>query len=274
MPELPEVETIRRSLLPHLVGQQFRGVTVRQASLREPVDAAALQRLVTGQRIIGLSRRAKYLLVHLASGHLLAFHLGMTGRLLIASSNRAIEPHDHLIFHLEHGRELRFHDVRRFGRCFVIAAAELASHPRFRRLGIDPLEPECSADYLRARARSVRKPVKNLLMDGTVLSGVGNIYANEALHLAAINPRTPAGRLGRARWERLRTALRRVLEEALCQGGTTFSDFVDGEGRRGYFALALRVYGRQGQPCPRCGRPIRRFVQAGRSTFYCPSCQH
>lgn len=274
MPELPEVETIRRSLLPHLRGRVITQVTVRQPALRERVDAVALRRCLTGQRIVDIHRRAKYLLFHLASQHALVIHLGMTGRLLIEPASRPANQHDHLLFHLDDGRQLRFHDVRRFGMCFVVANGSLAGHPRFRHLGVEPFDAASSPDYFVRRARGGRKPVKNFLMDGTVVVGVGNIYANEALFVAGVNPKTAAGRIRRARWERICAALRNVLEDAIDKGGTSFSNYVDGEGRKGYFALELRVYGRAGEPCKGCGNQVRRIIQAGRSTFYCTRCQH
>jgi formamidopyrimidine-DNA glycosylase len=201
------------------------------------------------------------------------FHLGMTGRLWLGKPIDQDALHDHLIFSLGPELELRFHDVRRFGMCFYTTAKALAEHPRFRHLGPEPLAPEFSSPYLQKRARGLWKPVKNFLMDATVVVGVGNIYASEALFQARIHPNCEVGRLRRPQWDRLCGAIKGVLQAAIDAHGTSFSDYVDSEGRRGEFQNQLLVYGREGEPCERDGRPIKRIVQAGRSTFYCPTCQ-
>ena len=273
MPELPEVETIRRGLAPQIVGRQITAVRVRQPQLRERVDVKALQEQVVGCTIDTVDRRAKYILVRLQPALVLVLHLGMTGRLRVGQPAAADATHDHLIFQLGPDLELRFNDPRRFGMCFLTPAATLSEHPRFRHLGPEPLSDDFSEAYLQGRARGRRVPVKNFLMDASIVVGVGNIYASESLFLARIRPTREVGRLRRLHWQRIYTAVQHVLREAIEHHGTTFSDYVDSEGRRGEFQNRLLVYGREGETCCRDGRRIRRMVQAGRSSFYCPGCQ-
>lgn len=274
MPELPEVETIRRGLVLRLVGHEIVGVRVRQPYLREKVEVDTLQTSVVGRTIVDIERRAKYLLMQLRPEGILVFHLGMTGRLWLGKPIAQDALHDHLIFRLGPDLELRFHDIRRFGMCFYTTAKELPEHPRFRQLGPEPLSPEFSSAYLRKRASGLWKPVKNFLMDAAVVVGVGNIYASEALFLARVHPNREVGRLRPRQWDRLGEAIKEVLQAAIDAHGTSFSDYVDSDGRRGEFQNQLLVYGREGEPCVRDGRLIKRIVQAGRSTFYCPTCQH
>jgi formamidopyrimidine-DNA glycosylase len=273
VPELPEVETIRRGLLQRLVGHQISAVRVRQVFLREAVEVDTLQTYVVGSTIAGVDRRAKYLLIQLRPEGILVFHLGMTGRLWLGKPSDQDAPHDHLVFGLGPDLELRFHDTRRFGMCFYTTFKELPEHPRFRHLGPEPLSPEFSSVYLQERARGLWKPVKNFLMDASVVVGVGNIYASEALFQARVQPHREVGRLGRQHWERICSAVKEVLQAAIDAHGTSFSDYVDSEGRRGDFQNQLLVYDREGEPCVRDGHAIKRMVQAGRSTFYCPRCQ-
>jgi formamidopyrimidine-DNA glycosylase len=273
VPELPEVETIRRGLLQRLVGLAIIGVRVRQPYLREKVEVDTLQTHVVGRTIIDIERRAKYLLMQLRPEGILVFHLGMTGRLWLGKPIAQDAPHDHLVFHLGPGLELRFHDTRRFGMCFYTTAKALPAHPRFQHLGPEPLSADFSSAYLQGRARGLWKPVKNFLMDASVVVGVGNIYASESLFLARVHPNRAVGRLRRPQWDRLCMAIKEVLQAAIDAHGTSFSDYVDSDGRRGDFQNQLLVYGREGAPCRRDGRPIRRMVQAGRSTFYCARCQ-
>ncbi|HEX2253535.1 MAG TPA: bifunctional DNA-formamidopyrimidine glycosylase/DNA-(apurinic or apyrimidinic site) lyase [Thermoanaerobaculia bacterium] len=287
MPELPEVEVLRRSLEPHLLGATVERVEVRSPALREPLDGEGLVRDVEGRRVAALRRRAKYLLVDLAAPTAgagpestaepttLVLHLGMSGRITVAPPGEPVgtDPHEHLVFHLASGPTLRFRDPRRFGRAFSLPTAAVEADRRFARLGIEPLGPQLSGDLLRRAARGRRGPVKPFLMDASVVVGVGNIYASEALWEAGIHPTRSVARIAPARWERLAEAVRRVLTRAIAEGGTTLNDFADGEGRSGYFQVSLAVYDREGEPCRRCATPIRRRVQAGRSTFYCPGCQ-
>jgi len=311
MPELPEVEVLRRSLEPHLAGETIAAVDVLSPALREPLDRAALESLA-GRKVERLRRRAKYLLVELSGGTTLVLHLGMSGRILLVAPDVPVEPHTHLVFRLRSGRELRFRDPRRFGRAFVLPTSELPADPRFAGLGIEPLgaegagggepgalhgatpagapgdlrEPAAEAGggsaqarggldgaHLRRAARGRRGPVKPFLMDAAVVVGVGNIYASEALWAAGIHPKRSVSRISAGRWDRLAAACREVLRRAIAEGGTTLNDFADGEGRSGEFQVSLAVYDREGLPCPRCATPVRRLTQAGRSTFYCPGCQ-
>lgn len=273
MPELPEVETVRRTLIPHLVGRRLERVTVREARLRARVDARALRRLVQGRRVLSVRRRAKYLLVDLEGESILMLHLGMTGKLGILAPERPLRNHDHVLWDLDDARQLRFNDARRFGLVMAFAASLEATHPRLRDLGIEPLSDLFDADEMFGASRRSRQPIKGYLMDAKRIVGVGNIYASEALFAARIHPARAACRVSRQRWHDLVDAVRDTLGAAIEQGGTTLRDFANVEGEAGSFAVRLSVYGREGEPCPRCSRPVRRVVQAGRSTFYCAACQ-
>jgi len=277
MPELPEVEVLRRSLEPHLVGDRIERVEVTNASLREPVDVPRLRRAARGREVVALRRRSKYLLIDLEGGWTVVVHLGMSGRLTLAPAAAPPEPHEHVAFHLRSGRRLRFRDPRRFGVVFAARTAELEADPHFVHLGPEPLETGLSGKVLGevlARAAAGRRgPVKAFLMDAGVVVGVGNIYASETLHRAGVHPGRSVARISRQRWQRVAESAMAVLRQAIAQGGTTLNDFADGEGRSGYFQVSLTVYDREGEPCLACGRPVRRIVQAGRSTFYCPGCQ-
>jgi formamidopyrimidine-DNA glycosylase len=273
MPELPEIEVLRRSLEPLLVGDAVARVEVRSPALREPIDREGLERRLAGRRIEGLSRRAKYLLVELAGGSTLAVHLGMSGRLTLAGGDSPPEPHEHLAFHLASGRKLRFRDPRRFGLAFAVATEGLVADRHFVHLGIEPLSAGFSGEILRLAARGRRGPVKAFLMDARIVVGVGNIYASEALFRAGVHPARSVGRISPGRWDRLARSVVEVLSQAIAEGGTTLNDFRDGAGESGYFQVSLAVYDREGEPCPRCGAPIRRSVHANRGTFYCPRCQ-
>lgn len=273
MPELPEVEVLRRSLEPHLVGDLIERVEVRFGALREPIRVRQLRRHTAGRRVAGLRRRAKYLLIDLEGGSTLVVHLGMSGRLTVAPAEAPAEPHEHVAFFLASGLRLRLRDPRRFGLVFALPTAHLGRDPHFAHLGVEPLEPGFSGALLAAAARGRRGPVKGLLMDGTVVVGVGNIYACEALFAAGIHPARSVARIAAGRWEGLAAAVRDVLSRAITEGGTTLNDFTDGDGESGYFQVSLAVYGRDGEACRRCGRRLRRLVQSGRSTFYCPGCQ-
>jgi formamidopyrimidine-DNA glycosylase len=277
MPELPEVEVLRRSLEPHLVGDRIERVEVTNPSLREPVDVPRLRRAARGREVVALRRRSKYLLIDLEGGWTVVVHLGMSGRLTLVPAAVPPELHEHVAFHLRSGRRLRFRDPRRFGVVFAARTAELDADPHFVHLGPEPLEPGLSGKVLGevlARAAAGRRgPVKAFLMDAGVVVGVGNIYASETLHRAGVHPGRSVARISRQRWQRVAESAMAVLRQAISQGGTTLNDFADGEGRSGYFQVSLTVYDREGEPCLSCGRPVRRIVQAGRSTFYCPGCQ-
>ncbi len=269
MPELPEVETIRRSLLPKLTAAAIQSVTVRERRLRRPIDSDFESRL-RGRRILGIARRGKYLLFDLDGGDRLLVHLGMSGSLEMRRSNAPEQPHDHVRFVLDRGRTLVFNDPRRFGLMRVARPTEL---DELERVGPDPLGEDWSADRLRPLVRGRLRPIKNLLMDQTLLGGIGNIYANEILYRAGIRPTRRARTLRRPELEALARAMRVVLADAVRLGGSSISDFRDGNGRPGYFQLRLAVYDRAGDPCQQCGTLIRRLVLAGRSSFCCPRCQ-
>ncbi|UYG08159.1 bifunctional DNA-formamidopyrimidine glycosylase/DNA-(apurinic or apyrimidinic site) lyase [Halomonas sp. M4R1S46] len=275
MPELPEVETTRRGIAPHVEGREIVEVIVRQPRLRLPVPDDLAERLV-GARIGGLSRRAKYLLVPVQAGGAAAasllWHLGMSGSLRIARLGELPKKHDHVDLVLDDGAILRYHDPRRFG--FVDwLQGDPARDPRLARLGPEPLSEAFDGDRLHALSRGRRLAVKPFLMDNAVVVGVGNIYAAEALFLAGIDPRRAAGRISLARYRRLAAAVREVLAAAITQGGTTLRDFVGGTGEPGYFAQRLNVYGRDGEPCRRCGAELHLVTLGQRASVFCAECQ-
>ena len=270
MPELPEVETTRRGLAPHLLGRRIVAVQLRRAELRWPI-AGEITRLLPGQRIGAIERRAKYLLLHSAAGSAL-IHLGMSGALRVLPQAQPPGPHDHYDLRLDDARLLRYTDPRRFG-CLLWQAPG-TQHPLLAGLGPEPLGDAFDGAYLWQQARGRRAPIKTFLMDQSVVVGVGNIYAAEALFAAGIHPLRPAGRVARARCDALADAVRRILAHAIERGGTTLRDFISPDGLPGYFEQELAVYGRAGAACRRCGTPIRSARIGQRSSFYCPRCQH
>ena len=268
MPELPEVETTRRGISPHVLGREVRKVIVRESRLRWPVPSHLNQHL-TGARITLVSRRAKYLLIETNRG-ILMVHLGMSGSLRIMPAETPPLFHDHIDVMLDDGQCLRYHDPRRFGSFHWL---EGLKHPLLDHLGPEPLSNSFNGLYLYERSRGRQVSVKQFVMDGKIVVGVGNIYANEALFMAGIHPARAAGRVGLGRYESLVGTIKTVLGDAIEQGGTTLRDFVGGDGSPGYFAQQLRVYGRQGQPCRACTSVLREIRQSGRSTVLCPKCQ-
>jgi formamidopyrimidine-DNA glycosylase len=270
VPELPEVETTRRGIEPHLRGRAAAALIVRQRQLRWPV-ARELGRRLAGQRIGSIGRRGKYLLLEVGDGTLI-IHLGMSGSLRVLADDTPPGPHDHIDLVLDNDRRLRFTDPRRFG-AWLWTCEPPGQHPLLCGLGPEPLGADFSSDYLYTLSRGRRVAVKNFIMDSHVVAGVGNIYANEALFRAGIHPARAAGRVASARYARLHATIRTVLEDAIKQGGTTLRDFVGGEGRPGYFRQHLQVYGLGGTPCRNCGTPVRETRTGQRSTFYCPACQ-
>lgn len=268
MPELPEVETVRRSLRPSLVGRMIERVDVRERRLRRPI-AADFERRLVGRRIDDVARRGKYLLFALDDHAWLVVHLGMSGSLEMRAS-AAAAPHDHVWLHLDGGRLLVFNDPRRFGLMHVCSDTGLAA---LTNTGPDPITEEWTSERLRALVRGRQRPIKNILMDQTLIAGIGNIYANEILYLAQVRPRRRGHTLRRREHAALAAAIRVVLLDAVRLGGSSISDFRDGDGKPGYFQLHFRVYDRAGQPCFGCGSAIRRVVLGGRSSFYCPLCQ-
>ena len=271
MPELPEVETARRGIRPHLVGRRVRAVVVRQRQLRWPVPPE-LDHELPGRVIRDVGRRAKYLLLQTAPAGTVLLHLGMSGNLRVIPASTPSAKHDHLDLVLDDGRALRFSDPRRFGTCLWHPDGP-HPHPLLRDLGPEPLGPELTADYLYARAHRRRSAVKVFLMDSRIVCGVGNIYASEALFRAGIRPLRAAGNISRQRYAALVDAVRAVLAEAIAAGGTTLRDFRDANGRPGYFTGHLAVYGRAGEPCLSCGTTVKLTRAGQRSTYYCPRCQ-
>jgi len=270
MPELPEVETALRGIAPHLTGRRILGLLARERRLRWPVPPTVDQ-AVAGQCIIALRRRAKYLLLELEQGTLL-LHLGMSGSLRVVPSTTPPGPHDHIDLVLTDGQCLRLRDPRRFGSLHWVPPP-VEAHPLLCRLGPEPLSDAFDGAYLHQRAGGRRGAVKGFIMDSHIVVGVGNIYASESLFMAGIHPQRAAGRIGPRRYLRLAHSIKQVLTAAIAEGGTSLRDFVQEDGNPGYFAQQLRVYGREGGPCPACGQPVRQRRIGQRSSFYCPRCQ-
>lgn len=285
MPELPEVEAVRRGLEPVLAGARLKRVIANRADLRFPLPANFAARL-EGARIDSLARRAKYLLAALDTGETLAMHLGMSGRFTIVEAARqpgdfyySAPPdpaHTHVVFETEAGGRVEYNDPRRFGYMDLIPTGALGAHKLFAALGPEPLGNEFNADSLATGFRGRKQNVKATLLDQRVVAGLGNIYVCEALHRAGISPRRAAGRVTAAQREKLVRAVRTVLGEAIEAGGSSLKDYARADGALGYFQHRFRVYDREGQACQtkECDGVIRRIAQAGRSTFYCPRCQH
>jgi formamidopyrimidine-DNA glycosylase len=269
MPELPEVETMRRSLLTHVVGSTVVNVDVRERRLRRPLDAN-LERLLCGRTFTAIDRRGKYLLFELDDGQTLLVHLGMSGHLAVKPAAAGTLAHDHVRIELSSGTALVFNDPRRFGLLRLGTILEL---DELRNVGCDPLLDHWPLETWRDMTRDRRLPIKNFLMDQKLIAGIGNIYANEMLYEAGIRPRRRASRLRLSELRRLSKAMRKVLREAVRLGGSSISDYRDADGRPGYFQIHHTVYDRADQPCRRCATIIRRIVLSGRSTFYCPKCQ-
>jgi formamidopyrimidine-DNA glycosylase len=283
MPELPEVETVRRGLEPVLAGARLAKVEARRADLRFPFPDGFVQRL-TGARIASLGRRSKYLLAPTDRGDTLVMHMGMSGRFEIEGQKRpghfqqAVSPHPkhaHVLFETEAGARVTFFDPRRFGYMDLIATDALAAHPWFAGLGPEPLSDDLDTAYLRQALAGRRQNIKACLLDQRIVAGLGNIYVCEALFEAGISPARAGGRVSAAKLETLIVAIRAVLNDAIAAGGSTLRDFAGADGALGYFQHNFKVYGREGEPCARkgCCGVVRRIVQAGRSTFYCPACQ-
>ncbi|RMH03277.1 MAG: bifunctional DNA-formamidopyrimidine glycosylase/DNA-(apurinic or apyrimidinic site) lyase [Planctomycetota bacterium] len=270
MPELPEVETARRGIEPFLLGQRLRGAEVRNRLLRRPVPER-LDRILAGNRVEEVGRRGKFLFLRWRRGSLL-IHLGMSGSLRVVPDRAPPERHDHLDLLLPRRLRLRFRDPRRFGLVRLAGPKPLAEPP-LADLGPEPLAEGFDGVVLRRAFRGRRAPVKVLLLDGRVVAGIGNIYACEALHRAGVRPDRPAGSLAERRCVRLAGAIREVLARAIEAGGTTLRDFRTAGGEAGWFRRELSVYGREGEPCPSCGRRVRNDRLAGRSTFWCSRCQ-
>ena len=271
MPELPEVETTRRELEPRIVGRCVSRVLVRQPRLRWPVPPEFAS-LLEGQRVDRLDRRAKYLLAGTRKGTVLV-HFGMAGSLRTVPDREPPGPHDHVDWVLDDGLVLRYRDPRRFG-AMLWCKGPPAHHPLLRRLGPEPFSAAFRGDWLHRRSRGRRTAVKSFLMDGRIVAGVGNIYANEALFEAGIHPGRAAGRIARGRYETLAAAVRRILALAIGAGGTSFRDYLRTDGKPGRFQTRLLAYDRAGEACVRCGATLRGRIIAQRSSVWCPRCQH
>lgn len=269
MPELPEVETTRRGIAPHCEGRTITHLVVRNPSLRWPVPGD-LALLMQGQVIRAVERRGKYLLIRLDRGTAIV-HLGMSGSMRVITDQSPPLTHDHVELWLDSGPRIRFNDPRRFG-CWLWSE-DPEGHPLLAGLGPEPLAPEFNGNLLYRLSRGKQSAVKSFIMDSKVVVGVGNIYANEALFKAGIHPSRKAGRISADRYHRLAGAIRETLSAAILMGGTTLRDFVNSEGKPGYFAQSLLVYGKRGQPCPDCGQALKEIRTSQRSTVYCGHCQ-
>jgi formamidopyrimidine-DNA glycosylase len=293
MPELPEVETVMQGLKPVLEGQRIGTVSLRRAGLRFPFPERFAERL-TGRRVTGLWRRAKYIMAGLDSGDVLLIHLGMTGRFTVLRDHGARNlgefyfetgsgeagqgPHDHVVLALEDGTRVVYTDPRRFGMMDLFPEAEASSHKLLAGIGVEPLGNAFSADYLEERFRGKQAPLKAALLDQHIIAGLGNIYVCEALHRAGLSPRRKARTLVKKkghdpRLDELVRHVREILAEAITAGGSTLQDFAHTDGASGAFQQRFLVYDREGEACMTCGAPIERLVQSGRSTFYCRHCQ-
>ena len=280
MPELPEVETVMRGLVPAMEGLRIAHVTLNRPDLRWPLPENMAARL-EGARVERLRRRSKYILADLDTGESLLIHLGMSGRMLVSGimlgdyhfEHPAPEKHDHVVLDMEGGARVTFNDARRFGAMDLVRTDREAAHWLLAGLGPEPLGNDFSEAYLIARLHERKSPVKTVLLDQHVVAGLGNIYVNEVLFRAGIDPRRQAARIAAKRIGQIVPLVREVLSEAIEAGGSSLRDHRQASGKLGYFQHTFRVYDREGEPCPVCGTPIRRIVQSGRSSFFCPSCQ-
>lgn len=268
MPELPEVEVSRMGITPHLVGQKIQSLTFRTPKLRWPIPDELQQ--LQGQIIRAISRRAKYLLIETDQGCAIV-HLGMSGSLRVLDAVLPAGKHDHVDLTLSNGKVLRYNDPRRFGAWLWCDVDK--QHTVFEKLGPEPLTDDFSVQTFSERAKGKKVAIKQFIMDNHVVVGVGNIYANESLFTARIHPQRPAGKVKAAEWQVLVAEIKAVLAKAITQGGTTLKDFAQADGKPGYFAQELQVYGKAGQPCPQCGEPIEELKIGQRNTFFCGNCQ-
>lgn len=280
MPELPEVETVRKGLAPVMEGRQILRVDQRRPDLRFPFPIQFAQRL-TGARITRLGRQAKFLTAELSSGEVLVMHLGMSGRFTIdggatgqfAHDTGGNPKHDHVVFHIEGGVTVTYNDPRRFGFMELWPVATFEDYPRLKKLGPEPLSNGFNAAYLDTALAGKQTPIKTALLDQSIIAGLGNIYVCEALFRSGLSPKRKAATIPGARAERLAPAINAVIADAIDAGGSSISDFANTDGSLGYFQHRFDVYDRENAPCKTCSTPIKRFVQAGRSSFFCPVCQ-
>jgi formamidopyrimidine-DNA glycosylase len=270
MPELPEVETTRRGIAPSIKHKRIKNITIRQAKLRWPVPRN-LNAQCRGQAINAVKRRGKYLLIELETGTII-IHLGMSGSLRVINCKITPDKHDHVDIVLSEDKCLRLRDPRRFG-AVLFTRDDPCQHKLLKSLGPEPLGAEFNADYLYNKSRKRSIPIKSFIMDSKVVVGVGNIYASESLFRARINPRKAAGKITKQQCTSLVKAIKAVLKAAIKAGGTTLRDFTSSDGQPGYFSQSLNVYGKKGQPCPNCGKPITQSVIGQRATYYCTYCQ-
>ncbi|PID71724.1 MAG: DNA-formamidopyrimidine glycosylase [Desulfobulbus propionicus] len=275
MPELPEVEVTRQGLLPHLPGRVVQALWWSGKKLRTEIPQLLLREEIQGQTVTAIDRRAKYLLFRMSNNAVLVIHLGMTGKLSVLNKKMPKEQHDHLALTLDNDQELRLHDTRRFGNVLVWPKATAAEDERHfsEKAGIEPLGAHFTASNLFALASNTKLTIKQFLMDGKRVSGVGNIYANEGLFKSGIHPATPAGKITKKQWQCLVNNIRKVLQDSIKSGGTTISDFISSSGQPGYFQLQLDVYGKNDEPCPNCNDQIVKIELGQRATFFCPTCQ-
>lgn len=275
MPELPEVEVIRRGLLPHVKGKKITEVRFSGKKLRTPVPIEIMQARLPGTVFSNICRKAKYLLFHIDSGDLLIIHLGMTGKLGICKQGFTPATHDHLFFLLSDGTELRFNDTRRFGsvRFIEYERRTIEEELFFNTTGPEPFDPIITPAYFRKLSKGSSQAVKTFIMNGKNIAGVGNIYANESLFAAGIHPQVQARRVTLGQWQKIIHHIRTVLTEAIACGGSTISDFVNAGGEQGYFQMNFRVYGRENKPCKICSQPLKKTVITGRASYHCARCQ-
>ena len=272
MPELPEVEVICRGLAPHLEGQRLIIVSFGKKKLRIPMPTQRSMASVKGEIISSVKRRAKYIIITLENSAKIIIHLGMTGRLGLFPQGAPSAKHDHATWLLANKMELRFNDTRRFGSVQIVRP-DVDHEILFANLGPDPFWDSFSGEYLNKKARNRTIAVKNFIMDNRIVVGIGNIYASEILFATGINPETSAGSINAEEWQEIVLKSREILEDAISQGGSTISDYVNSEGEKGYFQVNFQVYGRTGQSCRRCGELIQKTSIGGRASFYCPGCQ-
>ncbi len=273
MPELPEVETIRRSLQDKIKGKTLTGVEVFLEKIVKGVELNHLDAKLNGKKITRLDRRGKYLIIHLSGGLAIVIHLRMTGQLLYCSPEQEKAKHTHVVFHLDDERQLRFVDQRQFGKVELVSSKELGTVSGLKTLGVEPLSDDFTRELFKKELRNKRTKIKSLLLDQTFIAGIGNIYADEALFRAMINPERVASALNAREVSRLYLSIKEVLIEGIENRGTSIKDYIDGDGLQGTNQGNLRVYGRDGEQCVKCGRIIERIIVGGRSSHFCPKCQ-
>ena len=273
MPELPEVETLKRSLEAALIGQRIQAIQIKRADLIKRPDAESFARTLSGKQIVALGRRGKFLLIHIEDGAKLVVHLRMTGRLVCSDPEQPELPHTHLCFELENGRVLRYSDTRRFGCLWLVAPGEEDDFTGLAKLGREPLDAAFSGDYLWESLAKRRIKVKQGLLDQSVIAGLGNIYVDEALYQAGVRPDRLCTDISTEEWQSLAEAIPPILNSSIQHRGTSFSDYLDGEGKKGDNLAFLKAYQREGQPCERCGTLLEKIRVGGRGSCFCPKCQ-